>query len=124
MELLLAVVAGVLVCHRPVPDAAAPAGAADHRSRPALERVEHPDSLGCGRDARQAAAHLRSAHDGRAVRGSGSAVLILTAIVIGFGVLAFALVLAHRVHQSAGSDDIDTFGSDPTQALSDKPDRA
>jgi multicomponent Na+:H+ antiporter subunit C len=33
--------------------------------------------------------------------------LILTAIVIGFGVLAFALVLAHRVHRSAGSDDID-----------------
>jgi len=38
--------------------------------------------------------------------------LILTAIVIGFGVLAFALVLAHRVHQSAGSDDIDTIGPD------------
>ena len=37
--------------------------------------------------------------------------LILTAIVIGFGVLAFALVLAHRVHQSAGTDDIDTIGS-------------
>ena len=39
--------------------------------------------------------------------------LILTAIVIGFGVLAFSLVLAHRVHQSAGSDDIDTIGTDP-----------
>ena len=38
--------------------------------------------------------------------------LILTAIVIGFGVLAFALVLAHRMHQSTGSDDIDTFGPD------------
>ena len=38
--------------------------------------------------------------------------LILTAIVIGFGVLAFALVLAHRVHQSAGSDDIDAIGPD------------
>ena len=38
--------------------------------------------------------------------------LILTAIVIGFGVLAFALVLAHRVHQSTGSDDIDTIGPD------------
>src|SRR3954465_12643048 len=36
--------------------------------------------------------------------------LILTAIVIGFGVLAFSLVLAHRVHQSAGSDDIDAIG--------------
>jgi multicomponent Na+:H+ antiporter subunit C len=40
--------------------------------------------------------------------------LILTAIVIGFGVLAFALVLAHRVHQSAGSDDIDDIGPDRT----------
>jgi multicomponent Na+:H+ antiporter subunit C len=38
--------------------------------------------------------------------------LILTAIVIGFGVLAFALVLAHRVHRSGGSDDIDTVGAD------------
>jgi len=50
--------------------------------------------------------------------------LILTAIVIGFGVLAFALVLAHRVNQSTGSDDIDTIGSDPARALSDTPDRA
>ena len=38
--------------------------------------------------------------------------LILTAIVIGFGVLAFSLVLAHRIHESAGSDDIDDIGSD------------
>ena len=38
--------------------------------------------------------------------------LILTALVIGFGVLAFSLVLARRVHQSAGSDDIDAIGSD------------
>ena len=33
--------------------------------------------------------------------------LILTAIVIGFSVLAFALVLFHRAHQSLGSDDVD-----------------
>ena len=33
--------------------------------------------------------------------------LILTAIVIGFGVLAFSLVLAHRVHRAAATDDID-----------------
>jgi multicomponent Na+:H+ antiporter subunit C len=38
--------------------------------------------------------------------------LILTAIVIGFGVLAFSLVLAHRVHISAASDDIDGIGPD------------
>lgn len=33
--------------------------------------------------------------------------LILTAIVIGFGVLAFSLVLAHQVHLTAGTDDVD-----------------
>jgi len=38
--------------------------------------------------------------------------VVLTAIVIGFGVLAFSLVLAHRVHQSGGSDDIDTIRPD------------
>ena len=50
--------------------------------------------------------------------------LILTAIVIGFGVLAFALVLAQRVHRSAGSDDIDMIGPDSATASSAKPDRA
>jgi multicomponent Na+:H+ antiporter subunit C len=50
--------------------------------------------------------------------------LILTAIVIGFGVLAFSLVLAHRVHQSADSDDIDAIGSDFAKASLDKPDHA
>jgi multicomponent Na+:H+ antiporter subunit C len=33
--------------------------------------------------------------------------LVLTAIVIGFGVLAFAVALIHRVHQETGSDDLD-----------------
>jgi multicomponent Na+:H+ antiporter subunit C len=42
--------------------------------------------------------------------------LILTAIVIGFGVLAFALVLAHRVHESARSDDIDAIGPDRSRS--------
>jgi multicomponent Na+:H+ antiporter subunit C len=50
--------------------------------------------------------------------------LILTAIVIGFGVLAFSLVLAHRVHQSARSDDIDTMRPDSASASSDRPDPA
>ena len=36
--------------------------------------------------------------------------LVLTAIVIGFGLLAFALVLAHRVHDTVGSDDVDDLG--------------
>jgi multicomponent Na+:H+ antiporter subunit C len=33
--------------------------------------------------------------------------LILTAIVIGFGVQAFALVLIHRAVQTVGTDDLD-----------------
>ena len=36
--------------------------------------------------------------------------LVLTAIVIGFGLLAFSLVLAHRVHDTVGSDDVDVVG--------------
>ena len=36
--------------------------------------------------------------------------LVLTAIVIGFGLLAFSLVLAHRVHETIGTDDVDQIG--------------
>ena len=36
--------------------------------------------------------------------------LVLTAIVIGFGLTAFSLVLAHRVHAAAGTDDVDDVG--------------
>jgi len=36
--------------------------------------------------------------------------LVLTAIEIGFGLTAFSLVLAHRVHTTAGTDDIDDVG--------------
>ena len=36
--------------------------------------------------------------------------LVLTAIVIGFGLTAFSLVLAHRVHVTAGTDDVDQVG--------------
>ena len=36
--------------------------------------------------------------------------LILTAIVIGFGLLSFLLVLAHRVHATSGTDDVDAVG--------------
>lgn len=36
--------------------------------------------------------------------------LILTAIVISFGVLAFLLVLVQRVYQTVGSDDSDEMG--------------
>lgn len=39
--------------------------------------------------------------------------LVLTAIVIGFGLLAFSLVLAHRVHDATGSDDVDDVGREP-----------
>jgi multicomponent Na+:H+ antiporter subunit C len=37
--------------------------------------------------------------------------LVLTAIVIGFGVLAFSLVLAHRVHRSTETDDLDAIST-------------
>ena len=37
--------------------------------------------------------------------------LILTAIVIGFGVLAFTLVLIERTHRSLGTDDLDALTS-------------
>lgn len=37
--------------------------------------------------------------------------LILTAIVIGFGVLAFAVVLVHRTWQSVGTDDLDRLNT-------------
>jgi multicomponent Na+:H+ antiporter subunit C len=33
--------------------------------------------------------------------------LILTAIVIGFGVVAFAMVLAYRTYETTGTDDLD-----------------
>jgi multicomponent Na+:H+ antiporter subunit C len=37
--------------------------------------------------------------------------LVLTAIVIGFGVQAFALVLVKRAHRETGTDDLDALGS-------------
>jgi multicomponent Na+:H+ antiporter subunit C len=39
--------------------------------------------------------------------------LVLTAIVIGFGLLAFLLVLAHRVHATVGTDDVDALSGEP-----------
>jgi multicomponent Na+:H+ antiporter subunit C len=40
--------------------------------------------------------------------------LILTAIVIGFGVTAYALVLFHRAYQAVGADDLDDLKSTDT----------
>ena len=40
--------------------------------------------------------------------------LILTAIVIGFGVQAFALLLIHRVVQTVGADDLDRMKTTDT----------
>jgi multicomponent Na+:H+ antiporter subunit C len=40
--------------------------------------------------------------------------LILTAIVIGFAVQAFALVLVHRVIQTVGTDDVDAMKATDT----------
>jgi len=43
--------------------------------------------------------------------------LILTAIVIGFGVLAFAAVLVHVAYQSLGTDDLDQMNSGAERAV-------
>ncbi len=40
--------------------------------------------------------------------------LILTAIVISFGVLAFTVVLVHRTYQTLGTDDFDQMNSTDT----------
>ena len=40
--------------------------------------------------------------------------LILTAIVIGFGVIAFAMVLAYRAYQTVGTDDLDKMKATDT----------
>ncbi|MEX0731596.1 MAG: Na+/H+ antiporter subunit C [Aquisalimonadaceae bacterium] len=40
--------------------------------------------------------------------------LVLTAIVIGFGVLAFAVVLIHRAYEVVGEDDLDEMRSTDT----------
>lgn len=42
--------------------------------------------------------------------------LILTAIVIGFGVQAFALVLFRRAYQTVGADDLDRMKATDTEA--------
>ncbi len=46
---------------------------------------------------------------GQAVADPLPQAMILTAIVISFGVLVFALVLIQRVYQVVGSDDADTL---------------
>lgn len=40
--------------------------------------------------------------------------MVLTAIVIGFGLTAFALALVHRAHESVGDDDINAFDQTDT----------
>ena len=40
--------------------------------------------------------------------------LILTAIVIGFGLQAFALVLVYRAYQTVGTDDLDSMSATET----------
>ena len=57
---------------------------------------------------------LASAADARAVADPLPQALILTAIVIGFGVLVFALVLVHRVVQTVGADDLDKMKATDT----------
>jgi len=49
--------------------------------------------------------------------------LILTAIVIGFGVLAFMMVLAYRTHQVTGSEDVDDMRTTERLVPAERPDR-
>ena len=100
------------VRRRHLPDAAAPPRAAHHRPRFAVQRDESADL------------HRRRTHPSAARRSFPRAqqslvqpyadpvpqALVLTAIVIGFGLLAFSLVLAHRVHATVGTDDVDDVG--------------
>lgn len=48
--------------------------------------------------------------------------LILTAIVIGFGVQAFALILIKRVFETTRNDDIDMLTTTDREPMSDKGD--
>ena len=99
------------VCGRDLPDAATASRTAHHRNRSLVQRDESPES------------HRRRTYPARPpVVASGAhalvapyadpvpQALVLTAIVIGFGLLAFSLVLAHRVHATAGTDDVDDVG--------------
>lgn len=45
--------------------------------------------------------------------------LVLTAIVIGFGLLAFALVLAYRAYKELGTVDLDDMQMDPVEVSSE-----
>ena len=112
MEALLALASGVSVCRRDLPDAAASARAAHHRSRSALQRDESADLHGgrthpcAGRPSfRRAPTALVQPYADPVPQA-----LVLTAIVIGFGLTAFSLVLAHRVHATVGTDDVDDVG--------------
>lgn len=40
--------------------------------------------------------------------------MVLTAIVIGFGLATFALALVHRAHEAVGTDDINAFNKTDT----------
>lgn len=64
--------------------------------------------------------------EGAEVLGPGTAdpvpqALILTAIVISFGVIAFFIVLAARVHDAAGTDDVALLTTTDSLAFVDAP---
>ena len=112
VEMLLAAGVGSALRGRHLSDAATAAGAIDHRPGPAVERHEPPDLHGRRADASAPAVVPEGAE--QLVPPYADPVpqaLVLTAIVIGFGLLAFSLVLAHRVHATvAGTDDVDDVG--------------
>ena len=112
MELLLALVAGVLyaagmylMLRRRLAQLIIGLGLLSNGSN--LLIFPRPASPAAGRRSSR-----RRSSRGRPYADPVPQALILTAIVIGFGVLAFSLVLAHRVHASVGTDDIDAIGPD------------
>ena len=115
METVLAFVIGGALCGRVVHDAASQRGEADHRHQSVGACGEPADFYHRRIDPGAAAAHyrVRPTHCGAFADPMPQA-LILTAIVIGFAVQAFAVVLIHRVIQTVGTDDLDQMKATDT----------
>ena len=92
-------------------DAAASPCAAHHRSRSTLQWDQSPDLHRRRAYPRPSAPGCRRRCSARQPYADPvPQALVLTAIVIGFGLTAFSLVLAHRVHATVGTDDVDDVG--------------
>ncbi|MFB6137457.1 MAG: sodium:proton antiporter, partial [Halobacteriaceae archaeon] len=61
-------------------------------------------------------APIIAGHDARGVTDPLVQALVLTAIVIGFGTTAFALVLTYRVYETHGTLDVSSLAGGPDGA--------